>query len=112
MDSYKLEEVKMLIEKNMLTSDILKNILTSSTRRIELYDNSESVDILKFLSKEDCVPDETKEEIKKFLSEYDSSKSVEEDNDKIKEKISNWKVVLLYAVVITLITVSILLYLL
>ena len=112
MDSYKLEEVKMLIDKNLLTGDILKNILTSSTRRIELYDNEESVDILKYLSKADCVPLETKEEINKFLAEYDSSKSVEQDKEKIKEEARNWKVVLLYAIVIALIAFGIVSYLL
>ena len=110
MDSYSLEEVKMLIEKNMLTSDILKNILTSCTRRIELYDNSDSLDILKYLKDSSCVPEETKEELSKFLADYNNSKIVEDTKEDIKEKISSWKIILLYSIVITLIVVGIVLY--
>ncbi len=110
MDSYSLDEVKMLIEKNLLTGEILKNILTSCTRRIELYDNSESLDILKYLKDASCVPDETKEELSKFLSEYDNSKMEEDSSQKIKEEISNWKIILLYGLVITLIVVGLAFY--
>ena len=43
MDNYKLEEVKNIIEKNLLSPDVLKNILKSSTRRIETYGDDEAI---------------------------------------------------------------------
>ena len=50
MDSYSLDEVKNIIDKNLMSPDVLKNILKSSTRRIEIYDDEEAVEILKYLS--------------------------------------------------------------
>ena len=37
MDNYSLKEVKMLIEKNLVSPEVFKNILNSTTRRLELY---------------------------------------------------------------------------
>ena len=64
MDKYKLEEVIMLIKKNLLTPDVLENILKSTTRRIETYDDSEAVEILNYLSNYESIPKEIKEENK------------------------------------------------
>ena len=112
MDNYSLEEVKMLIEKNMLTGDILKNIFTSTTRRIDLYDTKECIDILKYLATQECVPDDTKEEIDKYLAEYNSLKIVEQDTNIINKETRDWKIVLLYASVIILIAVGVILFVL
>lgn len=71
MDNYSLNDVKNLNDNNLLTSDILKTILESTTRRIELYQDIDDINILKYLLKSNLVPNKTKEEIKKYLSEYE-----------------------------------------
>lgn len=72
MDNYNLEEVKMLIDKNLVTPEVLKNILKSTTRRLELYDDQDDLSILKYLSDCELIPKEAKEEINKYLALYDS----------------------------------------
>lgn len=103
MDTYKLEEVKSLIEKNLLSPEVLKNILKSSTRRIENYNDEEALKILKYLSINDMIPTETKDEINKYLSEYNTYHidEVERDNELSKNK--NNRVVVIYVIIILLI---------
>lgn len=71
MDNYSLEDVKKLVEKKLITSDVLKNILESTTRRLELYNDPDDLAILKYLSSCKSVPKTTKSDINKYLSEYD-----------------------------------------
>ena len=99
MDNYKLEEVKNIIDNNLLTPEVLENILKSTTRRIETYDDNEALDILNYLSKCDTIPDETKEHISKYLAEYDTFKI--ESNVQLEEKkIGFNKVMFVYILVI------------
>lgn len=102
MDNYKMEDIEKLIESNLLTPDILKNILKSTTRRIENYDDKEAVKILKYLSNHEVVPEEIKEEINKYLAEYNTYKidSVEKNENKGEE--SKTKIILLYSLIIIL----------
>lgn len=110
MDSYSLDEVKMLIDKDLLTNDVLKNILISSKRRLELYDDSESLNILRFLATNDLIPEEVKEEINKYIAEYNSSTIREKEDEDINNKVINWRVVLVYALIFTLAICVIALY--
>lgn len=98
MDNYNLDDVKILIDKGLLTTDVLKNILKSTTRRIELYNDNDDVQILKYLSSHDSIPDETKEEINKYLSVYN-----EHEIDNVEDKKINYKLIIIYSVLISLI---------
>ncbi len=101
MDNYKLEEVKNIIENNILSPEVLENILKSSTRRIETYDDEESVEILNYLSKCETIPQETREHINKYLAEYNTFKI--ESNVKLEEKkIGFNKVMFAYIIVIVI----------
>ena len=89
MDNYSLEEVKNIIEKNLMTPDVLKNILKSSTRRVETYQDSEAVSILKYLSLNESIPHEIKDEINKYLAQYDNynvQNTIENDEKTAKRK--------------------------
>lgn len=70
MDNYSLEEVKMLIDKNMVTPEIFNNILTSTTRRLELYNDQDDLAILKYLSQSEVVPSNIKKDIDTYLMSY------------------------------------------
>lgn len=109
MDNYTLSEVKMLIDKKMLKPEILNNILKSTTRRIELYDDKDDLEILKYLSNNNSIPKATKEEINKYLSEYENY-NVDKNNDFIEKKsLINKKVIM---VTLVLLLILILMFLL
>ena len=72
MDNYSFEEVKSLINKNLVTPEVLKNILNSTTRRLELYNDKDDLKILQYLSDSELVPIETKDEINKYLAVYNN----------------------------------------
>ena len=72
MDNYSYEEVKMLINNNLVTSEVLNNILKSTTRRLELYKDKDDLKILQYLSDSQLIPVDTKDEINKYLALYDS----------------------------------------
>lgn len=109
MDNYKLEEVKKIIDENLLSPSVLENILKSTTRRIEIHDDHEAVEILSYLSNHEIVPNETKEEINKFLAQYNSYhvENVESINN---STIRKHKIIFLYFFVIILILLAIILY--
>lgn len=68
MDNYDLEEVKMIIQEERMSSNILKSILENTTRRIEIYDDEESFDILKYILENANIDLDTKQEIEKYLN--------------------------------------------
>ena len=72
MDNYSYEEVKMLINKNLVTPEVLNNIFKSTTRRLELYNDKDDLKILQYLSNCAMIPYDTKDEINKYLALYDS----------------------------------------
>lgn len=111
MDNYKLNEVKNIIDNNLLEPEVLENILKSSTRRIETYDDQESLDILKYLVTCDIIPRDTKEHINKYLAEYNTCKI--ENNSKLEEeRVGFNKIMFMYImIVILLIVLIIILYL-
>ncbi len=109
MDNYTLNEVKMLIDKKMLKPEILNNILKSTTRRIELYDDSDDLEILKYLSNNDSIPKGTKEEINKYLQEYESYNIDKEEKSNERKSLLNKKVI---AVTLVLLLIIILIALL
>ena len=98
MDNYNLDDVKILIDKGLVTPEVLKNILKSTTRRIELYNDNDDVQILKYLSSHDSIPKETKEEINKYLSIYNEHEIDNSENKKI-----NFKLIIIYSVLIAII---------
>ena len=106
MDNYKLEEVKKIIEENLLSSDVLKNILKSSTRRIENYDDHEAVEILSYLSNNDAVPTDTKEDINKYLAEYNQFHIDAVEKEKKLSKMGNNRLLIIYIVIIILLLVA------
>lgn len=71
MDNYSLEEVKNLINNNLITKEVFDNILKSTTRRLELYNDKDDWEILKYLSQSSLVSDDSKEKINKYLKSYD-----------------------------------------
>lgn len=105
MDNYKMEDIEKLIENNLLTPDILKNILKSTTRRIENYDDKDAVKILKYLSSHEVVPEEIKEEINKYLSEYNTYKIDSVENSENKGKESKTKIIVLYSLILVLLVI-------
>ena len=107
MDSYKLDEVKMLFDKNLLTTDILKRILESSKRRIELYDDEESIEILKYLNTLDIIPEDIQDEINKYLADYNASIIDNKEKEKIESKVINWRIVFIYSLIISLVIIAV-----
>ena len=110
MDNYKLEEVKNIIDKNLLTPDVLKNVLKSATRRIEIYGDESAIEILKYLSTNNVIPSETKEEINKYLAQCDNY-NIEnkiKDKEETRNKKINIIIISLSAIVISLILIIIL----
>lgn len=86
MDNYSYEEVKMLINKNLVTPEVLNNIFKSTTRRLELYNDKDDLKILQYLSSSELIPEDTKEEIDKYLALYDSYNiKTKENTDTSKE---------------------------
>lgn len=104
MDNYKLEEVKNIIEKNLLSPEVLNTILKSSTRRIEIYDDEEAVNILKYLSNHESIPDETKEEINKYLAQYENYNI---ENTEKENKTDNNFITILFITIVVLIAITI-----
>ena len=83
MDNYSLEEVKMLINNNMVTPEVFNNILKSTTRRIELYNDRDDWKILKYLSESNVLPENAQKEISKYLNSYDEyCKKMKKENTK------------------------------
>ena len=108
MDNYKLEEVKNIIDKNLLSPEVLENILKSTTRRIETYEDKEAIDILEFLSKTDIVPEETKEQIKKYLAEYDTCKI--HNNEQLQEDKEGINKIMIIYILIIVILLALIIY--
>ena len=108
MDNYRLEEVKNLLKKNLMTPEVMKNILKSSTRRIEAYNDDEAVEILKYLSLNESIPDNTKEEINKYLAQYE--KHVIEDIDKENEKKSSKTTFIAFMIIAIIILLILLIF--
>ncbi len=100
MDYYSLEEVKKIIDNNLLTPEVLRNILKSTTRRIEIKDDLAALDILKFLSKCSIIPEDTRNYIDKYLSEHDSYILKGQKNDE--ENNSTRRTILLYLLIISI----------
>ena len=111
MDSYKLEEVKKIIEQNLLSPEVLQNILKSTTRRIENYDDNEAVSILNYLSSCDVIPQETKEELNKYLSEYNNYHINTVEKDKDMNNGGNNRLIIIYVLIIILLIVAIIYFL-
>lgn len=99
MDTFSLEEVKHLVKDNLITSDILKTILESATRRIELYNDEESINILKYLEEVDITPIDIKKEIRKFLEKYESFATLDESSDTYDKGVLTYIVVSLIFIV-------------
>lgn len=98
MDNYTLGDIKNLLKNNMLDSEMLTHIFENTTRRIDLYDDNESIEILKLLSKEELIPEETKNEITKYLNNYFKFRKNElKQNEEKIEKVDS-KIVAIYAV--------------
>ena len=107
MDYYKLEEVKNIIDKNLLSPEVLKTILKSSTRRVETYGDDEAISILKYLSNHESIPDETKEEINKYLAQYENYniENIEKEKSTNKNFITILLITIIALIIITIITV-------
>ncbi len=73
MDNYTIDEVKRIIQSNLLTKEVLNSIVESSTRRIEIFGDKNSIEILKFLKDIQTVPLEIKNDIDNFLNNCQNS---------------------------------------
>ncbi len=99
MDDYRLEEVKTIIENNLLTPEVLENILKNSTKRIELYSDIEAVEILKYLKDNEVVPIKTREDLDKYLINYEEYNK-ESLNSNVEKK--NIRIMILYLIILIL----------
>lgn len=70
MDNYTVDEVKKIIQANLLTKEVLNSIIESSIRRIEIFGDKDSIEILEFLKSNQVTPLEVKNDIEKFLDNY------------------------------------------
>lgn len=84
MDNYSLEDVKSIVQKNLLTKDVLKKILVSTSRRIDIYNDYSEIDILRYLKDLDIIDKELKEEIDKYI--YKCENYVIENKHKEKKR--------------------------
>ena len=109
MDNYSLEEVKMLMNKNLVTPDVLKNILKSTTRRLELYNDKDDLAILQYLSNSELVPKETKDEIDKYLAIYNDYNIKSNENIKQSKEDRKPSIILIFTVIVFLIVLCVLL---
>lgn len=90
MDNYELEEVKMIIQEERLSSNILKSILENSTRRIEIYDDEESYEILKYILNTAQINQDTKDEIEKYLNRCSKDAIEKEEFEETNESALPW----------------------
>lgn len=111
MDNYSLEEVKMLMNKNLVTPEVLNNILKSTTRRLELYNDKDDLAILHYLSSSELVPEEAKEDINKYLAIYDNYSIKSNENVKQSQKERKPSIILIFTLIILLIVLCIVLIL-
>lgn len=111
MDNYSLEEVKMLINKNLITPDIFNNILKSTTRRLDLYDDPDDLAILKYLSQSELVPEDAKKEIDKYLSIYNDYNNVSIEKNEIITKQRRKSVKIVLSIMFALIVICLLIIL-
>ena len=106
MDNYKLSEVENIINNNLLSPSVLENILKSCTRRVDTYEDTEALDILRFLSKNEIIPLDTREHINKYLAEYDTCKI--ENSVKLQEKRVGFnKIMFIYIIIIILLLITV-----
>ncbi len=107
MDNYSYEEVKMLINKNLVTPEVLNNILKSTTRRLELYKDKDDLKILQYLSNSELIPEDTKDEINKYLALYDSFDIQTKENTITSKKDRKGSLSFAFALIIVLLIVCI-----
>lgn len=74
MDIYSLKDVQRLDVNNRLTKEILDSIFESTTRQIELFDDYQSIEILKYVLDLEITPVELKEVIHLFLTDYENNR--------------------------------------
>lgn len=110
MDNYSYEEVKMLINKNLVTPEVLNNIFKSTTRRLELYNDKDDLKILQYLSNCAMIPDDTKDEINKYLALYDSYNVKTKENFETSKENRKGSLALVFLLIIALIVVCVLLF--
>lgn len=82
MDDYSLNEVKDIIKDDNLSADILRSILDNTTRRIEIYNDDESIEILKYILENAEISEEVKVEINKYLDLVSSVSSETKEEEK------------------------------
>ena len=111
MDNYSLEEVKMLMNKNLVTPEVLKNIFKSTTRRLELYNDKDDLAILQYLSDSELVPSEAKEEINKYLAIYNDYNVKSNENIKQSKEERKPSVILVFSLIVFLIVLCVLMLL-
>ena len=107
MDNYSLEDVKKLIDNNLLNKEILENILKTSTRRIENKNDNSAIEILRFLSLEKTIHKETKNQIEKYLSEYETY--IIKNNEEKENGNSIIKLTLMYSLIIAIVALILIL---
>lgn len=83
MDNFTMKEVERIVNDGLLSAEILHSIFESTTRKIEMYNDVESINILKYLEGENSIPEEVRFEIRDFLYNYDKYKSSLVSNDDV-----------------------------
>ncbi len=80
MDNYTVNEVEKIIQENLLTNDVLTSIIESSIRRIEIFNDKEGIEILNFLKNDKKISLNIKNDIDKFLNNYQNNLSYISDS--------------------------------
>lgn len=80
MDNYSLEDVKKIDEKGLLNKKVLKRIIISVVRRIEIYNDYSEIKILKYLRKSNEVDQELKREIDEYIYKFEGHVIENKDN--------------------------------
>lgn len=104
MDNYSLEEVKLLIDENKISPEVFNNILKSASRRLELYNDKDDLEILRFLSENKIVPKSIRKEINGYLeSYYKINNMVNEKNKKNGKKRTKTVIIMLIIAIVLII---------
>lgn len=81
MDNYSLNDVKKINENKLLTDEILKKIILSVVRRVDIYNDYSEIEILKYLRSSANLNQELICEIDNYLYKFEGHVVVEKEKE-------------------------------
>ena len=82
MDNYSLEDVIKIDKNGLLTPKVLKKIILSVVRRVEIYGDYTEVEILRYLKTSNSVEEDLIKEIDDYIYKFEGHIIEEEKVDK------------------------------